>query len=384
MRLRTRLTLWYGGAFFAAGAVLVTLVYLVVRSSIAANLPDAESSAEAIAQARAHLGMDEAELAALVQTVVQRQEDANAATLQAVLLWSVAALVVVGLLAVGLGSLMAGRVLRPIDAITATARRVADRSLHERINLQGPNDELKRLADTFDGMLARLDRAFEGQRRFVANASHELKTPLAINRTLLEVAAAGPDADPRVRDLAANLLAVNERHERLIDGLLTLAQSEGAPADPAPVDLADVAAHVTAQFAAEAEAAGVEVHLALSEAVAVGDAALLERLVSNLVANGIRHNRPGGSLSVSTAARDRRARLTVANTGPVVAAYEVDGLFQPFRRGEGRDRIESVKGVGLGLSIVDSVARVHDAELAAVPGRDGGLHVTAVFPAPPA
>lgn len=380
MKLRTRLTLWYGGAFFAAGAVLVAVVYLIVRDRVTANMPVSGDSVESLVQARAQLGMTDEQLTALIDTVIQRQQAANDATLQAVLFGSIVALVVVGLLAVVFGSLMAGRVLRPIDAITATARRVADRSLHERIGLDGPNDELKRLADTFDGMLARLDRAFEGQRRFVANASHELKTPLAINRTLLEVAAAEPDAGHRVRDLAANLLAVNERHERLIDGLLTLAGSEQVPVDPVRVDLADIAAHVAAQFADEASEAEVAVEVANAPGVVVGDAALLERLVANLVANGIRHNHPGGTLAITTGTVERRGRIAVSNTGPVVAAYEVDALFQPFRRGEGRDRVESVRGIGLGLSIVDSIARVHHGALTAVPNRDGGLTVTVEFP----
>lgn len=380
MKLRTRLTLWYGGAFFAAGAVLVAVVYLIVRDRVTANMPVSGDSVESLVQARAQLGMTDEQLTALIDTVIQRQQAANDATLQAVLFGSIVALVVVGLLAVVFGSLMAGRVLRPIDAITATARRVADRSLHERIDLDGPNDELKRLADTFDGMLARLDRAFEGQRRFVANASHELKTPLAINRTLLEVAAAEPDAGHRVRDLAANLLAVNERHERLIDGLLTLAGSEQAPVDPVRVDLADIAAHVAAQFADEASEAEVAVEVANAPGVVVGDAALLERLVANLVANGIRHNHPGGTLAITTGTVERRGRIAVSNTGSVVAAYEVDALFQPFRRGEGRDRVESVRGIGLGLSIVDSIARVHHGALTAVPNRDGGLTVTVEFP----
>ncbi|WP_112137260.1 sensor histidine kinase [Glycomyces dulcitolivorans] len=379
MRLRTRLTLWYGGAFFAAGAALITVVYLIVRSHITANLPGPDESIDFLSQARAEIGMTEDQLSAFITTLIERQEAANADTLQAILLGSAVALAVIGVLAVGFGFLMAGRVMRPIDAITATAQRVADRSLHERINLDGPNDELKRLADTFDGMLARLDRAFEGQRRFVANASHELKTPLAINRTLLEVAAAEPDAGHRVRGLAANLLAVNERHERLIDGLLTLAGADRDVADPVPVDLADIVAHVADQFATEAAEAQVAVDVSAAEAVVTGDAALLERLVANLIANGVRHNHPGGTLAVDTATVEGRARLTVRNTGPAVAAYEVDALFQPFRRGEGRDRIESVRGVGLGLSIVESVARVHEAALTAVPNRDGGLHVTVEF-----
>ncbi|WP_199040524.1 sensor histidine kinase [Glycomyces salinus] len=381
MRLRTRLTLWYSAAFFAAGAAVIAAVYIVVRDRTGNNLPS-------LALSRADFDSIDLTISAngearqqVADEFLSAQDAYNHETMQSVLIWSIAALAVVGVLAVMAGWLIAGRALRPIDAITGTARRVADRSLHERINLEGPNDEVKRLADTFDEMLGRLDRAFEGQRRFVGNASHELRTPLAINRTLLEVAAAGPDADQRLKTLAENLLAVNARHEKLIDGLLTLARTEQATLDRAPVDLADIVVHVADRLRSEADAADVVLRVDAGTAVLRGDATLLERLVENLINNGIRHNHSGGDVSVVTSTKDRRAQVTVVNSGPVVAAYEVEALFEPFRRGEDRDRIDSAKGVGLGLSVVDSIARVHGAEIKALPRRGGGLRVSVEFTA---
>ena len=375
MGLRTRLTLWYAGAFFAAGAVLITMVYLVVGDRLGSF------SVNALLEEDTELPfpLDRQEIA---EQFLGLQRRANEATMDSVLWWSVAALGVTGLFALAVGWLVAGRALRPIAEITGTARRVADRSLHERINLQGPNDEIKRLADTFDEMLARLDRAFEGQRRFVGNASHELRTPLAINRTLIEVAAAGPDADQRLKSLAENLLAVNARHERLIDGLLTLARADHEIPRRSRLDLADIAGHVADSLAGQAEAAEVAVRVEAAEAAVQGDAALLERLVENLIVNGIKHNRPGGEVDVATGEHRGRARLTVVNTGPVVAAYEVEALFEPFRRGADRDRVESGQGVGLGLSIVESVARAHGASVDAAAPSEGGLRITVEFPAP--
>ena len=383
MKLRTRLTLLYGGAFLLAGSVLIAVVYFLVRERLYSSglTRDEASRLGDLTMSQVPSSDD---FAAMVNDLIARQDAARAATLEALLVWSIVALVLVGLLAVGFGWLIAGRVLRPIGAITETARRVADRNLHERINMSGPGDELKRLADTFDEMLERLDRAFDGQRRFVANASHELRTPLAINRTLLEVAAARPDPDGRVGDLTANLLAVNIRHERLIDGLLTLAGSDHPVPRPVPVDLADVVTHVAGQLAAEASAAGVTVHVAASPALTSGDATLLERLAQNLVANGIRHNTEGGSVDVVTGLEDGRTVLTVTNTGPQVPAYEIPALFEPFRRGEGNDRVESARGVGLGLSIVDAVVRAHDGRIVVEARDEGGLEVRVELAAPTA
>jgi signal transduction histidine kinase len=263
----------------------------------------------------------------------------------------------------------AGRTLRPLAEITATARRVADRNLHERIGLTGPRDELKRLADTFDDMLARLDAAFAAQRRFAANASHELKTPLAINRTLIEVALSHPDPSPDVRRLGETLLVVNARHERLIDGLLLLARGDLTPADAVPVDLAEVTAHVAALH-------GVT-DVTVRPVPVSGDPVLLERMVQNLVENAVAYNRPGGTVTVTCA----DGSLTVSNTGPEIAPFEVERLFEPFQRLT--DRVGSARGTGLGLSIVRAIARAHGLTAAATPNPGGGLTVTVSSSEPP-
>jgi signal transduction histidine kinase len=190
------------------------------------------------------------------------------------------------------------------------------------------------------------------------------------------VALEGPDAGPPLRQLATTLLAVNRRHERLIDGLLTLAGSEERIVDPTPVDLADVARHVTTEAGDEAVAAGIDIRTDLKPTEVIGDPVLLERLVQNLIDNAIRYNRPeAGRITVTTGTVDGTAQVTVDNTGPPVPAYEIPGLFEPFHRLSTSDR-----GTGLGLSIVRSVARAHGGEAEATPGPDGGLTVRVVLP----
>jgi signal transduction histidine kinase len=295
------------------------------------------------------------------KVVVQGQFDA----LNSMLLWGAVALAIVALIGMVFGWLMAERALRPLARITETARRVAGRSLHERIALDGPRDEIKELADTFDSMLERLDRAFDSQRLFVGNASHELRTPLAINRTLIEVALGRDDTPAEVRVLGDALLTVNARQERLLDGLLTLAQSEQELTVYEPVDLADVADHVLDQTPLN----NLTLHRNLAPAPTMGDPVLLERVVQNLVQNAVAYNVPDGWVEVATDA----GGITVTNTGPVVPAYDVPALFEPFRRL--RDRVGSAKGTGLGLSIVRSVARAHGGSVTAVPRDGGGLVV---------
>jgi len=281
----------------------------------------------------------------------------------------------VGLVA---GWFVAGRALRPIHEITATARRVADRTLHERIALPGPRGEFRELADTFDEMLSRLDAAFDGQRQFVGNASHELKTPLAINRTLLEVALNRPDTPPQLRQLGETLLEVNARHETLVDGLLTLARSERAVTDPVPVDLAEVTRSVIGLTRHESERLGVTVTAVVAPAWVAGDPLLLERLVQNLVQNAIRYNDPGGWVEVR-AEDGPRVRLAVTNTGPEVSPGMVPSLFEPFQRAA--NRVGSARGTGLGLSIVRSVARAHGGWVGATPRPGGGMVVEVSLPA---
>ncbi|MER6910223.1 HAMP domain-containing sensor histidine kinase [Streptomyces sp. NPDC000594] len=284
----------------------------------------------------------------------------------------------VGVVATTLGWLVAGRLLRPLNRITSTAERIAGRTLHRRIDLDGPPGEVKRLADSFDSMLDRLDEAFAGQDRFIANAAHELKTPLAVGRTLVEVAVARTGAPPEVQRLGENLLAVNERHERLIDALLTLARAESSVAERFPVDLAQISGAVLAATREGAEEAGLTVTTELRTAPAVGDPVLLEQLVRNLVDNAVKYNRPGGTIRVETGAGPSGSSITVANTGAVISRHEIPVLFEPFRRLT--DRVGSARGSGLGLSIVRAVARTHDGDATAVPRPGGGLEVTATLP----
>ncbi|WP_199747869.1 sensor histidine kinase [Actinomadura sp. WAC 06369] len=303
------------------------------------------------------------------------------AALSRLLVFGAAGVTVVSLVAAGLGWLLAGWALRPLRRVTESARRVAQsHDLTERIGLDGPREDATELAGIFDGMLARLARSFDGQRRFVANASHELRTPLSINQTLVDVAVRNPAASEDLRRLGESLLLVNARHERLIDGLLTLAEGERTVLDRSPLDLRDVAEHALDRSQEEAGTKDVTVHRLLDGAPTAGNAILLERLVQNLVDNGLRHNRAGGELWVTTRRRDDRIELLVANTGLPVPAYEVQSIFDPFRRLHG-DRLGSDRGSGLGLSIVRAIAEAHGGRVAASPRAEGGLTVTVELPA---
>jgi signal transduction histidine kinase len=381
-----RLTLLYAGAFFLAGVVLVALLNFYLAHAL-----DQQLAARVGATEQLHGTVSQSGAAHLPEEV---QQQLNAQfrrdrdhVVRAMVIASLMSLLVVGLAATGLGWLMAGRALNPLQRIAATARRVADRSLHERIAMAGPEDELKDLADTFDAMLERLDRSFDGQRRFVANASHELRTPLTLNRALIEVALDDPDTPEAMRHLGTTLLAVTYRHERLIDGLLTLASSEQAITRAADVDLAEIVRHVSAAAEDAARRAGIEVHADLRPAPVTGDPVLLERLAHNLLDNAIRYNLPErGRITVSTGVIDGHAHVTVDNTGPCVAGYEIPALFEPFRRLSATDRLVDSsatslsRGAGLGLSIVQAVAHAHGGQAGADPRDGGGLTIRVRIP----
>jgi signal transduction histidine kinase len=399
--IRVRLTLLYGGLVMLSGVTLLVVTYVMLDRIIAtqpiditsvyprpgatapAQVPEAAPLPASSAPAKSAGNEDLTAYKAQVREAArQLRADFRQRTLKPLVVGGSVALVLFAAGGLLTGWLVSGRTLRPISRITATARRVADRSLHERIALTGPRDELRELADTFDDMLSRLDAAFEGQRRFVANASHELKTPLAINRTLLEVAMGRPDAPPQVTQLGENLLAVNARHERLIDALLTLARSQHTVADPVPVDLSAIVRRVTDLAQPDARKAAVTLTARTGPAPVAGDPVLLERLAQNLVHNAVRYNTDGGWVRVACGRDgDGSVRLTVDNSGPEVAAYEVPALFEPFRRLD--DRVGSAQGTGLGLSIVRSVARGHGGEAAAVPRPGGGLTVRVTLPERP-
>ena len=320
--------------------------------------------------------------AAAEQAMREQREQVRQAATKSLLTQGSIALVAVGALAAGFGWLVAGRVLAPLHRVTDTARRIAasPAALHERIALRGPDDEVKNLADAFDTMVERLDHSFDGQRRFVANASHELRTPLTLGRALVEVAMHRRTASADVKELGESLLTINARHEQLIDGLLILADSEKQLTTLYPVNLADVVDHVAGQLGGEAGAAGVEIIRGPGDAPTRGDALLLERLVHNLVENGIRHNDPPGWVRVLSRTVGDQVQVEVTNTGPEIPPYEVEALFKPFYR-LGAERLVSGKGAGLGLSIVRSVAEAHGGTVTAVPRLAGGLEVTVSLPA---
>lgn len=384
--IRLRLTALYAGAFFLCGVILVALMYFNVQQSL--QDPPGAGVQETVGRFLGSRGEGSHPIAdRIFAAVTEQAAQERAETLRTLLVRSVVTLVAVGIAAAGLGWLLAGRALRPLQQITATARRVADRSLHERIALDGPFDEIKDLADTFDAMLERLDRAFDGQRLFVANASHELRTPLAINRTLIEVALDDPDTPESTRQLGTTLLGVNARNERLIDGLLVLASSQHQLDLRPGVDLAEIARRAIETASPLAERFGVKITSQLDPVSVTGDPTLLERIAHNLIDNAIRYNLPErGWLQVTVGASGSSARLIVENTGPVIAPEDVDGLFEPFRRLASSERLTDPKhgaagrGAGLGLSITRSVVQSHHGDVEAIAHRTGGLTVTVTIP----
>jgi signal transduction histidine kinase len=356
--IRLRLTLLYAGVFLLAGAALLTVSYVLVRNNLAPGDVGISGPGEEVRRA------------------VQREIADDA--LHHLRTQYALALVAMTALSVLLGWLMAGRALRGLQQITATARHVSQDTLDERIALEGPRDELKELADTFDEMLERLSAAFASQRRFVANASHELRTPLTVMRTELEVTLADPDAsNAELRAMAVAVHEAVDRTERLVQSLLTLARSEGAVARRDPVDLAAAAKMALEHTARDAETAGLAVTADLHAAPVRGDRRLLERLVANLVENAVGHNRPGGRVSVTTATRNGHSVVDVVNDGDVLDPATLPRLLEPFQR---IDRGARGDGAGLGLSIVRSVAQAHGGAVALAACPDGGLRATVTLP----
>ncbi|MFE7860825.1 sensor histidine kinase [Streptomyces sp. NPDC101209] len=378
--IRIRLTLLYGGMFLIAGIMLLSIIYLLAAHAlnVGSELPFKVLSGS-VGSSTCNLPSQPSatELNSAMNACVNQQRQH---ALDDLLSRSLLALLGLAVIAFAFGYAMAGRVLSPLGRITRTARAVAGSDLSRRIELDGPDDELKELADTFDDMLERLQRAFTAQQRFVGNASHELRTPLAINRTLLEVHLSDPNAPVELQQLGKTLLATNERSEQLVEGLLLLARSDNQIVERKPVDLAEVAAQAVDQVHAEAEAKGVVIRGEQKPAVVQGNGVLLERIALNLVQNAVRYNVPeDGWVEVTTEVQHGQAVLVVSNTGPVVPAYEIDNLFEPFRRLR-TERTGSDKGVGLGLSIARSVARAHGGHISAQPREGGGLVMRVALP----
>jgi signal transduction histidine kinase len=415
--IRLRLTLVYGALFVVAGAVLLTITYLLVDHDLSQRVrvlvrrvdytpavtaggatppvtgvtPSAAGGRAAPSGGQGTGGLpDDDELRQKADTVADRLHEE---TLSALMGRSLMALGLMAVAAIGLGWLVAGRVLRPLAAITATAKRCSTDTLQQRIRLNGPKDELKELADTFDGMLERLDRSFASQRRFAANASHELRTPLAIMRAALDVGLRDTKATTDdLRAMGATTLEAVDRSEHLVDSLLLLARSEQSPHHPQRLDLAAAAQDAIDVTRAGRAALGLRLTDALEPAVVSGERVLLERAVANLVENAVRHNQPGGWIEVASGTDRNGAWLRVANGGRRIPPDQVQRLFEPFRRLHGSrasaqpaarasGQASARGGVGLGLSIVRAVARAHGGTTSAEALPDGGLAVTLTLPA---
>jgi signal transduction histidine kinase len=390
-----RLTLLYGGLFLLSGLGLLIVTYILVAHRLPVYVT---SSAQGVSSGGGSgsfqssgvstaCAPDQAlptpdqlsRCAAVGQAALASQ---RATELNDLLIKSGIALAITAVLSIGLGWLVAGRVLAPLRTITTAARRLSASSLHERLALAGPDDELKELGDTFDGLLARLEASFSAQRQFVANASHELRTPLARQRTLVEVALADPEPSlASLTDTCTRVLAAGQQQERLIEALLTLARSQRGLDSRQPIELAAVAEAAVRSRLAEAQHRGIRLSAELGTSPILGDPRLAERLVANLLDNALRHNVAGGWAHVFTGWHDGDAVLAVANSGEPVAPAQVGELFEPFRRLDA-DRVAGRDGLGLGLSIVRAIADAHHARLSVRALPEGGLDLQVRFPRP--
>ncbi|MCW2933741.1 MAG: two-component sensor histidine kinase [Actinomycetia bacterium] len=403
-KVRARLTLSYAALFFLAGSGLLGLTYGLVASSLPTqpspvvarvssqalntlnrecNQPGGPPAGTISKLAQANLkalpfgckGAEGAYYAGTASGLQAQRQNALAKLLS----FSLVGLGVMTVASGGLGWFMSGRVLRPVQVITGTARRASERHLGERLAFDGPMDELKELADTFDDMLERLDAAFTTQRRFVANASHELRTPLTVMRTAIDVTLAKPSPTARnLTDMAVRVRRSIDQAETMIEALLTLAVSDQGKLSTEFTDLATWAEDAIDAAAPEIERLDLHVDALLDPAETTGDPQLLERMISNLVDNAVRHNEPGGWIKVRTGSSDAIAYLEIANSGPFIPDDAVPSLFEPFRRMEARTGVRD--GVGLGLSIARSVVTAHHATVTARSQPAGGLDISVVIP----
>jgi len=373
--VRFRLTSLYGGLILASGAGLLAVTNVLVRR--ATPVPEKSLAGTAIAITK-------------VRTPPTREHAVESGAARAVyselihqlIVQSAIALAAMAAVAIVLGWLVAGRVLRPLHTMTATVREISAADLKRRLALDGPADELTELSATFDDLLDRLEASFDGQRRFVANASHELRTPLTMIRTALDVATGKPQPPPEVTALAVKIRRGLDRADQLLDGFLALSRAEHAPITGGSlVDLDWIATGALVERSDGIAGKRLSVSTDLGAAAVHGDEVLLTQLAGNLIDNAIKHNHPAGSIRVTTGTDGAHACLTVDSSGPMLDAIEVQALIEPFRR---RGRARTGTGHGLGLSIVAAVAAAHGGTLDLRARPSGGLIATVALPTAPA
>jgi signal transduction histidine kinase len=389
--IRGRLTVFYALVFALCGIALVIVTYLVVRENLRSREREGVTQIVKDDYGYSQQQIDffnglhvpppttGREANTIGDVLAGVRHDINDEALHTLVVGSsvaVAGMVVVSAI---VGWMLAGRALRPVGRLTSRANQLSEANLHERLAMEGPDDELKELADTLDRMLGRLESAFEAQRRFSASVSHELRTPLAVMRAEADLALAAPGADAGEQQLATSVHDASLRAEALLDSLLALSRSESTMQEHTEVDLVELSGDVVSERTQIADAAEVQMGLVLGRAAVEGDPWLLERLVANLVDNAITHNRAGGWLRVEVDAADREAVIRVANTGDPFTDAQVADILEPFHRANGGQR----PGHGLGMTIVQSIVKAHAGRLSVTPRVGGGLEVTVALPLVP-
>jgi signal transduction histidine kinase len=380
--VRTRLTMLYSVVFLLCGAALLAITYQLVEHSTDDAFytnagTDTPSKGGVLHQN--FTGVPNLHPLGQAKALIAQTQ---AGDLHQLLVKSGIALAIMAVVAVAAGYLLAGRILRPLHHITVTAQGISAGNLHERLAMVGPRDEMKNLGDTFDELLARLEASFESQRHFVANASHELRSPLTRLRLVAEVAATDSQATVEsLRHATERVIVAAERQEQLLDALLVLAQSQSGLNHGERLDLSEICNDVLLRPDLDIDTLALHVKTAIRTAPLEGDPSLIERLVTNLIENAIGHNMPAGLVDIATDMIEGKAVLTVTNTGPVIPQDEFDRLFRPFQRLD-PNRIHHKGGHGLGLSIVQAIATAHSATITTQPQPEGGLSVRVIFPPP--
>jgi signal transduction histidine kinase len=397
--IRSRLTLVYGSLFLVSGAVLLVITGVLWGRATREPITISAKFPSAIAQIvrppgggfniqgpnfsraprSALLPSQLRQVGAQLRLVAGQQQGSD---LHKLLFYSAIALGIMTLIAIGLGFVIAGRVLRPLRTITSSAQEISASNLHERLEMHGPDDELKKLGDTIDELLGRLEHSFEAQRLFVANASHELRTPLTTMRASIDVALAKPGAIPAPMQRLADGLSEELDHvDELLESFLVLAQAQRVPTgESALVSLDALCDSALAVRAGAVAALGLQVRVEeCAEATVLGNETLLARLVENLIENAVRHNVNGGYVHVRSEVHGEWARLVVENGGATFDGEDTSDLLQPFRR-RGTARTGSANGFGLGLSIVAAIVDTHGGQVELRPIEGGGLQIIVELP----
>jgi signal transduction histidine kinase len=378
--VRLRITLLYGALFLVTGAALLAVTYFLVRHAIGnPNDPLARIKGSVLGQQQPDPSGISCQVTPLRVTFSALDLQLNT-IMRELLTNSGLALVIMTMLSVALGWLVAGRLLRPLRSMITSVREISATNLHRRLTLTGPADELRELGDTFDSLLDRLESAFQAQRQFVANASHELRTPLARQRTIGQVALSDPaHTVDSLRQAHERILVANDQQERMIEALLTLTRSQTGLDMREPVDLAELVESAVEARKAEATYRDVRLLTDIKPATIAGHRNLAERLITNLLDNALRYNTPAGWIRITTEENPTQSTLSITNAGPPVPPDEVETLFHPFHRLTPR-RPANPEGLGLGLSIVQAVAKAHDATTKTTPNPEGGLTIEISFP----